>query len=285
LAAKIWTNPGEIPGNGVDDDLNGYVDDWRGWDFVNHDHEPQDDHGHGTHVAGIAAAASDNGAGIAGISWGARIMPLKVLDSGGNGTDSDLAAALVFAADHGARVINLSLGGGAASVMESAVNYAHSRGAIVIAAAGNSSGQGVLYPAAYAKAMAVAATDAGNHRASFSSYGPEVDIAAPGIGIYSTHWTPGSGGTYAYLSGTSMATPHVAGAAALLASLPQFDTPDRLRLALESTALDLGPICRDVYYGAGVVQAYAALQYEPDASPPMGCYYMHFPFFIHNSQP
>jgi thermitase len=282
LASKMWTNPGETGSgremNGLDDDGDGYVDDWRGWDFVNDDNDPQDDHGHGTHVAGIAAAASNNSLGIAGIAWGARIMPLKILDSSGNGSDSDVAAAMIYAADHGAQVINLSLGGAApASVMEAAVNYAHSRGATVVAAAGNTGSIGVLYPAAYPNAIAVAATDANDNRASFSSYGAEVDLAAPGVNVYSTFWSAWSGNTYTTLSGTSMSTPHAAGAAALLASLPQFNSPDKIRMALEESALDLGTVCRDPYYGLGLVQAFDALQLDPSVPPPVKCYYYFWP--------
>jgi len=282
LASKIWTNPGETGGgkeeNSVDDDGDGYVDDWRGWDFVNGDNNPQDDYGHGTHVSGIAAAASDNGIGIAGIAWGARIMPLKILGSNGEGSDSDVASAMIWAADHGATIINLSLGGDTpALVMEAAVDYAHGHGVTVVAAAGNSGGPDVFYPAAYANAIAVAATDTDDNRAGFSSYGPEVDLAAPGVGIYSTYWTFGSGSTYATLSGTSMSTPHVAGAAALLASLPQFNSPDKIRQALEKTALDRGTVCKDDYYGAGLVQVFDALRYDPANPPPPKCYYYFFP--------
>ncbi len=285
LASKIWTNPGETGGgkeaNSVDDDGDGYVDDWRGWDFVNTDNNPQDDHGHGTHVSGIAAAVTDNGLGIAGMAWGARIMPLKILDSSGNGSDSDVATAMIWATDHGANIINLSLGGAApASVIEAAVNYAYSHGVTVVAAAGNSGAWGVLYPAAYLRAIAVAATDNNDNHAWFSSYGSQVDLAAPGVGIYSTYWTPGSGSTYTTLSGTSMSTPHVAGVAALLASLPQFNTPDKIRLALEETALDLGPECRDPFYGLGLAQTYAALQFDLNTPPQPQCYYYHFPIII-----
>jgi subtilisin family serine protease len=282
LASKIWTNPGETGGgketNGADDDGDGYVDDWRGWDFVNGDNDPQDDYGHGTHVSGIAAAASDNGIGIAGMAWGARIMPLKILDSGGNGSDSDVAAAMVWATDHGAQIINLSLGGDApAAVMEAAVNYAYGHGVTVVAAAGNTGKPGVVYPAAYPNAIAVAATNSNDNHASFSSYGAEVDLAAPGVGIYSTYWTRTGGSTYTSLSGTSMAAPHVAGVAALLASLPQFNTPDKIRLALEATALDLGPVCRDPYYGIGLVQAFDAVELDPNSRPSVKCYYYFAP--------
>ena len=279
LAAKIWSNPGETGGgkqtNGRDDDNDGYVDDWRGWDFVNGDNNPQDDHGHGTHVAGIAAAASNNGVGIAGVAWGARVMPLKVLNSGGGGSNSNVAAAMTWAANHGAKVINLSLGAASPSaVMEDAVNYAYFKGVTVVAAAGNQNTLGVLYPAAYDHAIAVASTDASNNRSSFSNYGPEIDLAAPGSNIYSTYWNGGS--TYATLSGTSMATPHVVGVAALLAGQPGFDTPDKIRMAMETTALDLGDSGWDQLYGFGLVQAHDALLFDPSTitptPPPPGSY-------------
>ena len=279
LASQIWQNPGETPANGVDDDGDGYVDDWRGWDFVNGDNQPQDDSGHGTHVAGIAAAAGDNNTGIAGIAWNVRLMPLKVLDRSGEGTNTDLALALRWAADHHADIINLSLGDSNPDpVMEEAVDYAYAHGVTVVAAAGNSSSSGVLYPAVYTNTIAVAATDSSNRVAGFSSYGPEVDLAAPGVGIYSTYWNIFSGSTYGTLSGTSMAAPHVAGVAALLAGLPQFNSPDTIRLALESTALDLGAPCRDPYYGLGLAQAFAALNYDLTNKPMKRCYF--FPFLV-----
>ena len=241
---------------------------------------PQDDHGHGTHVAGIAAAVGNNNLGVAGTTWNARIMPVKVLDQTGNGDDAGVAVGIVWAADHGAQVINLSLGGPCPSpVMEMAVTYAYTMGVTVVAAAGNygiTSDPRVLCPAASPHAIAVGATDQSNNRASFSNYGPELDLAAPGVSIYSTTL----GGGYDYKSGTSMATPFVAGAAALLAGWPQFSTPDAIRIALEATALDLGAVCRDPYFGAGLVQVFAALNYTT-ATPPK-CYYTFFPFTSRN---
>jgi thermitase len=273
LASKIWSNPGETGAdaqgndkrfNGVDDDGDGYVDDWQGWDFYNADNSPQDDHGHGTHVAGIAAAESNNGLGITGIAWDAPIMPLKVLDNRGSGSVADLASGIVWATDHGARVINLSLGENSPSMlMENAVNYAYAHNVVVVAAAGNDGTLGVLYPAASANVIAVASTDASNNRSSFSNYGPEIDLAAPGSSIYSTYWSAASGSTYFTKSGTSMAAPHVAGLAALLASLPQFGTVDQIRAALQNTALDLGSAGWDQYYGHGLIQAYNALNFTP----------------------
>jgi subtilisin family serine protease len=243
---------------------------------------PQDDHGHGTHVAGIAAAVGNNSLGIAGTAWTAHLMPVKVLDQSGNGDDAEVAVGIVWAADHGAQVINLSLGGPCPSpVMEMAVTYAYTMGVTVVAAAGNygnTTDPRILCPAAYEHTLAVGATDQSNSRAWFSNYGPELDVVAPGVNIYSTT----RGGGYGYKSGTSMATPFVAGAAALLASQPKFDTPLKIRAALEAAALDLGSICRGPYYGAGLVQVFAALQMDPAALPEPACHYFWFPMISHN---
>ncbi|MFN8534931.1 MAG: S8 family serine peptidase, partial [Dehalococcoidia bacterium] len=245
-----------------------------GYDFVNNDPTAQDDQGHGTHVAGIAAGISNNGVGVAGVSWGARIMPVKVLDSGGSGYTSDVAAGVTWAADHGAKVINLSLGSSSPSVtLETAVNYATNRGALVVAAAGNGGNSVPNYPGAYANVVAVAATDSNNARASFSTYGGFVDIAAPGVGVYSTVPTGScdlcAPGGYLSLSGTSMATPHVAGLAAVLAGLPQYGTPALVRSAIEGTPLDLGTGGRDDYYGHGLIQLDAAIRFlAGDGSTP-----------------
>ena len=169
LASKVWVNQGEIPGNGLDDDHNGKVDDVNGWHFFQQwtpdGYIPTenaivwDDYGHGTHVAGIAAAASNNGIGIAGISWGARVMPVKVLDQDGDGWYSDIAAGITYAVDNGARIINLSLGGAEASRMLcDATAYAQQKGALLVAAAGNGAAA-VYYPAACDGVLAVASTD------------------------------------------------------------------------------------------------------------------------------
>jgi immune inhibitor A len=181
-----------------------------GWDFVENDADPQDVFGHGCAVGGVIAAAHD-GAGIAGVAPNARILPLRVLDAQGTGTYSNVAAAIIQAADRGAQVINLSLGGAAPSaLMADAVDYAVARGVTVIAAAGNTGGS-VLYPAALVPVVAVASVDADLQRSGFSSYGPEIDLYAPGRDILTTR----PGGTYAALSGTSFAAPQVAGTAAL----------------------------------------------------------------------
>ena len=266
LQSKLWTNPGEIRGNGIDDDLNGKVDDVTGWHFF-HQWTPAgyipaenanvtDEFGHGTHVAGIAAAATDNGIGFAGISWGARVMPVRVLDQYGEGWNSDIAAGIVYAADNGAQIINLSLGGAeSSSTLCTAAAYAYQQGALLVAATGND-GQSVLYPAACPDVLAVAATDDTDHWASFSNYGAQVDVAAPGVAIYSA-W-PWLGG-YAARSGTSMAAPHVSGVAALVWSRWPGWSNLRVGERITATAADVDSPGWDPHTGWGRLDASAAL--------------------------
>ena len=269
LAAKIWKNPGETgldakgkdkATNGIDDDGDGYVDDVMGWSTVANNNQVQDDNGHGTHVAGIIAADTNNGQGIAGVSWGARIMPIKAMDSSGVGTFSQVAEGITFAADHGAKIINLSVGApGTSQLLNDAVSYAQAHGALVVAAAGDSGTPGIYYPAALPNVIAVGATDINNVRASFSPTGDRLDLVAPGVDIYSTWMT----GTYRLVSGTSASAAHVSGVAALLAGRPKFDTAAKVRAALLGSALDLGAKGKDPLYGNGLVQAYDALNYTP----------------------
>jgi thermitase len=172
-----------------------------------------DVHGHGTHVAGIAAAMTDNGVGVAGLGYSSTIMNVKVLGDTGSGAYSSIASGIVWAVDNGAEVINMSLGGSSpSSTVENAINYAWSKGVVVVAAAGNYGNTVPLYPAYYTNCIAVAATDSLDRLASWSNYGEWVDVAAPGVGIYATLKDNG----YGYKSGTSMASPHVAGLAALV---------------------------------------------------------------------
>jgi thermitase len=228
-----------------------------GWDFVNNDNIAQDDHGHGTHAAGVAAAETNNYIGVAGIGWGAHVMPVKVLDSAGEGYYSDVAAGINWACGQGAQIIGMSFGGSSpSSTLEQAVQNAYSDGCLMVAAAGNGYGDGVDYPAAYPETMAVAATNQSDLRASFSDYGPEVDVAAPGVGIYSTLWYH----TYSYGSGTSTAAPHVAGQAALVWSVCSSLTNGEVQDVIETTAHDLGAAGKDNYYGFGRINAHDAVQ-------------------------
>jgi thermitase len=201
-----------------------------------------DVHGHGTHVAGIAAASTNNGIGVAGLGYAATIMNVKVMGDTGSGAYSWIASGIVWAADNGAEVINMSLGGSSASqVLEDAVHYAWSKGVVVVAAAGNSGSDSPLYPAYYANCIAVAATDPNDARASWSNYGDWVDVGAPGVNIYSTI----RNNAYGYMNGTSMATPHVAGLAALVFTTVSDVNGngflnDEVRSRIESTCDDIG---------------------------------------------
>ncbi len=219
LAANIWTNPGEIPGNGLDDEGNGYVDDIHGYDFLNHDGDPRDDNGHGTHTAGTIAAVGNNGIGVTGVVWRARIVVLKFLGSSGSGPTSAAVEALEYATRLGVRLTNNSWSGALYSrALEDAVNAAGAAGQLFVAAAGNARSDTDVspqYPSALAAdcIVSVAATDHADQLAPFSNYGATtVDLAAPGLDVLSTF----TGASYRVLSGTSMATPHVTGAAAFL---------------------------------------------------------------------
>jgi subtilisin family serine protease len=218
LAANIWVNGDEIPGNGVDDDHNGYTDDYHGWDFCNDDNDPWDDYSHGTHCAGIIAAVGNNNVGVTGVNWHAKIMPLKFMDSNGGGSTANAVSAILYASRMGAKVISNSWGGGGFSnALKDAIETANGAGTVFVAAAGNSARDNDLvphYPSSYdcGNIIAVAATDGNDTLAPFSCYGLQsVDVGAPGVSILST--VPG--GSYANYSGTSMATPYVAGAVAL----------------------------------------------------------------------
>ena len=233
-----------------------------GYDFLNDDPDPEDDSGHGTHNAGVIAAKSNNGEGIVGVAWGVRIMPIKVLNSNGVGPDSVIARGLIYAADHGARVINMSFGNPMASqLLAQAVRYAYDKGAVLVAAAGNTANQdnAAIYPAAYDQVLAVAATDEEDEVPDFSQHHPYIGISAPGVGIVSTFWRGANYGDYVSASGTSAAAPHVSGVAALVRSINPSLTNTQVKRILQETADDLGVPGRDEYYGTGRVNAYRAV--------------------------
>jgi type VII secretion-associated serine protease mycosin len=242
-----------------------------GRDFVNNDSDASDDEGHGTHVAGIVAARTNNSRGVAGVSWESKIMPVKVLDWSGSGTHSEIAEGIRWAADHGAHIINLSLGGESGSTtLQNAVNYAYNRGALMVASAGNSYQEGnpVIYPAAYPHVLAVAATGDQDEHASYSETGSYVDVAAPGgnpTGSWDSnpnHWIMSTylgGSGYAQVAGTSQAAPHVAGLAALIWSVSSSLSNDQVEQTIEETAVDLGDSGRDNVFGHGRIDAHSAL--------------------------
>ncbi|MCO6451046.1 MAG: S8 family serine peptidase [Caldilineales bacterium] len=269
MAGAIWQNPGEIPGNGVDDDQNGLIDDIIGWNFAANSANVDDWHGHGSHVSGIIAARFNNGIGIAGIAPKVQIMPIGVFASINGqalGTFADEVKSLLYATDMGARVINLSLGSNAYSRGEQmAVEYAVSHGVVVVAAAGNDGRDAYHWPAAHEAAIAVGATTAKDGYASFSNRGAFLDISAPGVSI----WSLSPSGSYRPLSGTSMASPHVAGVAALILSINPTLSPAQVRQILESTAADLGAVGWDNAFGHGRVDAFAAVQATAPSDDPV----------------
>ena len=243
-----------------------------GYDFVNGDNIAQDDDGHGTHCAGIVAAETNNGVGVAGVSWGSKIMPVKVLGPSG-GSSSDCAAGIIYATDNGADVISMSFGGwepsGYDTTLHDAVKYAYATGAVLVAAAGNDGWPmsfqygGYLWqhtPSAYPECIAVAATDTSDRDTWWSNYGSELDVSAPGDNIYSTYWAGGS--TYAYFSGTSMAAPFVSGLAALiLADKPWLSNEEvmyKVRYSAEDANSGTFPGVDD-YMGYGRINASVAI--------------------------
>jgi thermitase len=227
----------------------------RGYDFVDDDWDPYDGNGHGTHCAGIAAAVTNHGRGIAGMAPNATIYAVRVLNNSGSGTLDDVANGIIHAADSGADVISLSLGASVgATTLKNAVDYAWNKGVVVVAAAGNNGTSLPTYPAYYSNAIAVAATDSNDNKAYFSNYGSSwVDVAAPGVNIVSTY----RGSSYASLSGTSMATPHVAGLAGLLDA--QGRSASQIRAAIENTADRISGT--GTYWSKGRINAYKAVNY------------------------
>jgi len=230
-----------------------------GYNFVNKTNDPMDDNGHGTHVSGIVAAL-DNIIGVIGVAPEANLFATKVLNANGSGYISDVIAGIQWSVDNNMKIINMSLGSSSPNrSLKNACDTAYNRGLLLIASAGNSgnsmgTGNNVNYPARYDSVVAVAATDINNTRAWFSSTGPAVELSAPGVNIYSTL----KGGTYGYLSGTSMAAPHVTGVAALIMSYNPI-TNIQTRIRMQTTATDLGSAGKDNLYGYGLVNALKAL--------------------------
>ncbi len=259
LVNKLWKNIDEIAGNNIDDDGNGYVDDIYGYDFAGdgpfplpwaEDSNPDDEHGHGTWVAGRVAAQTNNNIGVAGMAPGVKLMAVKVLSKLGSGYSSDIIDGVFYAEDNGAQVANMSLGGKSYSQSEyAAYNYVYRQNLCMVCASGNegNSGNPISYPAGYAQNLAIGATDNTDNVAYFSTYGAQVDLSAPGVNDFSTI----IGGYEGGWSGTSMATPNVAGAAALLYS----QYPDiknwQARMMLRQGVVDIETVGWDKYSGFG----------------------------------
>ena len=256
LLSNLWVNAGEIPGNLIDDDNNGYVDDVHGYDFLNGDANPDDDHGHGTHVAGTIGARGNNSTLISGVCWEAKVAALKVLGANGSGSLSAVAEAVVYAADNGFAVTNMSLGTSSNStLLKDAVTYAAGEDVLQVAAAGNEGTSTRQYPAGYQRVIAVINTDFADQRNSSSTFGTWCDVAAPGTSILSLF----PGGGLATMTGTSMASPHVAGLAALVRARHPDLTWKQVRQVIRNSVDDLGAPGFDEDFGFGRIHAGRAL--------------------------
>ena len=237
-----------------------------GYDFVNNDSNAADDNAHGTWVAGIIGANANDGYGIAGISWTDKILPVKIMNSAGSGDTADLTSGIIWAADHGATVINMSVGGfPATQYVQDAINYAWNKGVVLVGAAGNNGVQEDFFPAAFTNVVSVSATQVNDEFANWSSYGPKVDVSAPGASVQTTNCTVctygghDTWGDHTYISGTSFATPNVAGVLALIRARYPAYTPAQVVTRLNATVDDLGYPGFDVRYGGGRVNAHRAL--------------------------
>ncbi|MBI5466937.1 MAG: S8 family serine peptidase [Candidatus Kerfeldbacteria bacterium] len=281
VATNVWTNTGEAPNDGIDNDQNGYIDDVHGWNFVGSSGHPNDDNGHGTHIAGIIAAATDNGVATAGIAFATTVMPLKVLDSQGNGATATIASALAYAVANGADIINLSLGGEQDDpLLHAAIQQAVSQGIVIVGAAGNANLDTVTYPARYSEVVSVGANQYDGSRAPYSNYGSSLRLVAPGgnllrddnhdgqpDGIASQTCTDHSCSVFAtfWYEGTSQAAAHVSAVVALLEACGV--NGGAAVSLLEQTATDIGTAGRDTIYGYGRVNADAALAVAGCANP------------------
>lgn len=272
IQQNIWQNTNEIPNNGIDDDNNGFIDDVYGWSFASNSNNTGDVGGHGTHVAGTVASAVNNTQGIVGVAPGAKILPVKGLSDQGLGLNADLAASIIYAADMGADVINNSWGGsGRSEAIADAMRYAYSQGVTIVSAAGNeNSPTSQFFPAGYPETITVSALDAFSARADFSNWGMKLDVAAPGVDILSllssdmntSNTDPALivNGNLLRSNGTSMASPHIAGIAALILSRNPNLSPEQVRYILRNSAVDLDISGYDIAFGYGLANATAALQ-------------------------
>ncbi|MBI4743551.1 MAG: peptidase S8 [Actinobacteria bacterium] len=260
LVNKLWINSDEISNDGIDNDNNGFIDDYNGYNIASKNSDINDYLGHGTEVTGVIAADTNNQKGIAGLSWGAKIMMVKVASEDGLITNSDVVAAIIYAGDNGAKVINISLGGNYFSSIENeAIEYASNRGVTVVAAGGNDKSERLSYPASYDNVISVSATDENDELTYFSNFNKKIDVSAPGYNIFTTALN----GSYSYVDGTSFAAPHTTGLASLILSQNPSLTPLEVEQKIEQSADDLGYPGRDDYFGYGRINVYRALGGNP----------------------
>jgi subtilisin family serine protease len=266
LTDNICSNEGEVPGDGIDNDGNGHIDDVNGWDFGDDDDDPNDEYGHGTQLCGVIAASQNNGLGVSGVAPESKILPLKISE----GTpptliDSAVAEAIIYAADYGAKIINLSLKfGDEPQVITDAVAYAINKGVLLVGAAGQYEGEVVNFPAKLEDVIAVSATNDTDTLWFRSNFGSEIELSAPGDTIYTTKM----GGGYDDVRGTSLATAIVSAVAALIvANHPEF-TREQIRNRLINSVDDLGAPGKDIYFGYGRVNAFNPLDPVTTSSSP-----------------
>lgn len=280
LSNNIWINPNEIPDNGIDDDENGFIDDWQGWDFTDteildaigdcrdRDNDPLDNHGHGTHCAGIISADTNNNLGVAGTTWFCKIMNIRAgfrTPEGGFLEDDDVASGIIYAADNGAKILSISWGDtDLTPIINDVIQYAYDMGLTIIASAGNEGGVGILYPAAFSEVISATAVNEDLELSTFSSYGEGLDLCAPGELILSTILN----NEYKVQSGTSMASPFVAGAAALLLSQNPLLTNNEIYDALRYSCDDLGEAGYDNEYGYGIINTEKMFQFVAGENVP-----------------
>ena len=273
FSGRIWMNTNENQ-NGTDTDSNNYIDDTNGWDFVNDDNDPTDDHGHGTNVTGIALASGNNSIGYAGVNWNSKIMICKILDNNNSGFYSWWAEAIYYAVDNGASVINMSVGGnGSSTLLENAINYAYDNNVPVVVSTGNQNSV-IEYPAKYTNAFAIGSTNPDDTRSvpffwsatSGSNFGSELDFVAPGNYIYGLSYSSNTNYN-SYWGGTSQAAPHVAGLISLLLSVEPSLSVSEIRTILEESSEDQVGDSNDTsgwdqYYGHGRINAFHALTHS-----------------------
>jgi len=265
LIDNMWINSDEIADNGIDDDNNGYIDDVHGWDFIRNTNDPKDEFGHGTHCAGIIGATGNNSIGVSGVCWNSSIMPVKVFTENGGTTTGVIARGINYATNNGAKIFSMSWGfSGDSELITDVLENAYSKGIVLVSSAGNSNSQRPHSPAKYDHVIGVAAIDRNNEKASFSNYGNWIDVAAPGVDIFSTMPTYpvllndyGHTPDYSNMSGTSMSAPFIAGVIGLVLSNNPDLKQEEIKTLIQSAASD---VSSNGYIGVGNTNLLYCLQ-------------------------